>query len=150
MTLLKLNTLVMLLSSGLWSGAALGIAVERTNLWKRMPLDQYVVDFRRSILRMDPMQPILASIAAASAIVFAFNSDGVARALASTGASIALSIIVASITLAEPINSKFRRLPEGQAPERAEYYRAFWDRFHAMRNIAGLVMVICLMAAVVI
>jgi hypothetical protein len=31
--------------------------------------------------------------------------------------------VVASITIAEPINSKFRRLPEGQMPERAEHYR---------------------------
>jgi len=47
-------------------------------------------------------------------------------------------VVVASITIAESINSKFRRLLEGQMPERAEHYRTLWRRFHAARNLAAL------------
>jgi hypothetical protein len=41
-----------------------------------------------------------------------------------------VAIIVASTTIAEPMNSKFRRLPEGQAPDGAERIRMTWRRFH--------------------
>src|SRR6516165_10639978 len=58
-------------------------------------------------------------------------------------------VVVASITIAEPINSKFRRLPEGQMPERAEHYRTLWRRFHAARNLAALAALACLAAAAV-
>ena len=54
-----------------------------------------------------------------------------------------------AVTIAEPINSKFRRLPEGQAPQRAEHYRTLWRRFHAVRNLAALAALACLAAAAV-
>jgi ferric-dicitrate binding protein FerR (iron transport regulator) len=59
-------------------------------------------------------------------------------------------VVVASITIAEPINSKFRRLPEGQAPQRAEHHRSLWRRFHAVRNLAALAALACLAAAAVV
>ena len=56
-------------------------------------------------------------------------------------------VVVASITIAEPINSKFRRLPEGQVPQRAEHYRTLWRSFHAVRSLAALAALACLAAA---
>lgn len=53
----------MLVFCGLWSSGILVLAVERMDLWQRMPLEQYEVDFRRSLLWVDPMMPILTVIA---------------------------------------------------------------------------------------
>jgi hypothetical protein len=92
--------------------------------------------------------PILGLIAGAGAVVFAVNSVGYARVFSWAGVGLIFLVIVASITLAEPINSRFRRLPEGQ-PDRAEHYRVLWRRFHAWRTFAALGALVCLAAAAV-
>ena len=121
MTITQISAWIMLVSCGLWAGGILIFAVERTNLWRRMPIDQYAVDFRRSLFRVDPMMPILGVIAGAAATIFALQHSGAARGLAWAGLGFIVVVVVASITIAEPINSKFRRLPEGQVPPRAEH-----------------------------
>src|SRR5258708_17518367 len=135
MTITQISAWIMLVSCGLWAGGILIFAVERTNLWRRMPIDQYAVDFRRSLFRVDPMMPVLGVIAGAAATIFALQPGGAASGLAWAGLGFIVLVVVASITIAEPINSKFRRLPEGQAPQRAEHYRTVWRRFHAVRII---------------
>jgi len=149
MTITQISAWMMLVSCGLWAGGILIFAVERTNLWRRMPIDQYAVDFRRSLLRVDPMMPILGVIAGAAATIFALQGDGAARGLAWAGLGFIVLVVVASVTIAEPINSKFRRLPEGKVPQRAEHYRTLWRRFHAARNLAALAALTCLAAAAV-
>ena len=150
MTTAQISAWIMLVSSGLWAGGILIFAVERTNLWRRMPIDQYAVDFRRSLFRVDPMMPILGVTAGTAATVFALQHSGAASGLACVGLGFIVLVVVASITIAEPINSKFRRLPEGQAPEGAEHYRTLWRRFHAMRNLTALAALACLAAAAVV
>lgn len=59
MTLVHASAWLMASFAGLFSGGILIVAVERLNLWRRMPVDQYVVDFRRSLYRLDPLMPIL-------------------------------------------------------------------------------------------
>ena len=149
MTRTQISAWIMLFFCGLWSGGILIFAVERTNLWRRMPLEQYAVDFRRSLFRADPMMPILGLTAGAVATFFALNRSGAATVFAWAGIGFIVLVVVASITIAEPINSKFRRLPEGQMPERAEHYRTLWRRFHAARNLAALAALACLAAAAV-
>ena len=70
MTRTQISAWIMLVFCGLWSGGILIFAVERTNLWRRMPLEQYAVDFRRSRFRADPMMPILGLTAVAAATFF--------------------------------------------------------------------------------
>ena len=118
MTITQLAAWVMLAFGGLYSGAILIYAVDRVHLWRRMPVDQYVVDFRRSLYRADPLIPIMGILS-----------------------------MVASITLAEPMNSRFRRLPEGQAPDRVERLRIAWCRFHLARTVVALGALACLVAA---
>ena len=149
MTITKISAWIMLVSCGLWPGGILIFAVERTNLWRRMPIDQYAIDFRRSLFR-DPMMPILGVIAGAAATIFAVQHSGAVGALACTGLGFIVRVGVASITIAEPINSKFRRLPEGQVPQRAEHYRTLWRHFHSVRNLAALAALACLAAAAVV
>ena len=62
MTITQLAAWVMLAFGGLFSGAILVFAVQRVNLWRRMPVDQYVVDFRRSLYRA-ALIPIMGSSA---------------------------------------------------------------------------------------
>lgn len=137
----------MLAFGGPYCGAILFYAVDRVNVWRRMPVDQYVVDFRRSLYRADPLVPIMGVVSALGAVVFAINSGGRAAVLAWFGFALIALIVVASITLAEPINSKFRRLPEGQAPDRVEHLRSTWCRFHWARTVVALGALACLAAA---
>src|SRR3954453_20693267 len=66
----------MLMLCGLGSGVILTFQVERINLWARMPIEQYAVDFRRSLFRVDPMQPILGVLACIAAAYFGWLTPG--------------------------------------------------------------------------
>jgi uncharacterized membrane protein len=150
MTALQISAWAMLVFCGLWAGGILVVAVDRTHVWRRMPVDQYAIDFRRSLFRLDPLMPILGVIALSAALVFALHSGGWPKLLAWAGIGLIALVVFASIAIAEPINSRFRRLPEGQIPERAERYREVWGRFHAARNLVSLTAFACLAAAAVI
>jgi hypothetical protein len=147
MTTTQLAAWVMLAFGGLYSGAILFYAVDRVHVWRRMPVDQYVVDFRRSLYRADPLIPIIGVLGALGAVVFATDSAGRAAVLAWVGFALIALIMVASIALAEPMNSKFRRLPEGQAPDRVEQLRISWCRFHCARTVVALGALACLVTA---
>ena len=69
--------------------------------------------------------------------------------LAWLGTALIATIMVTSIVIAEPINSRFRRLPEGQRPEGAEQLRIRWRRFHLARTGVALLSLACLTAATV-
>ena len=140
---------VMIVFGGLFTGAIFIVAVERVNLWRRMPVEQYAVDFRRSLYRLDPLVPIMGVISGAGAVVFALNSQGRPAAFAWTASSLIAMIMVASIILAEPMNSKFRSLPEGQAPTGIEQLRSAWCRFHWARTVVALGVLTCLACAIV-
>jgi hypothetical protein len=146
--IIQVAALLMVMFGGLLAGGILVVAVERVNLWRRMPVDQYVVDFRRSLHRMDPLMPIMGGLATLGAVVFALNTGGRSAAFAWTGAAIIAMIIIASTSIAEPINSSFRRLAEGEAPERADQLRITWRRFHFARTLMALAALTCIAAAV--
>jgi hypothetical protein len=147
MTTTQLAAWVMLLFGGLFSGAILIYAVDRVYVWRRMPVDQYVVDFRRSVYRADPLIPVVGILSALGAVVFALHSAGRAAVLAWIGFALIALIMVASIMFAAPINSTFRRLPEGQAPDRVEQLRITWCRVHWARTVVALGAFACLAAA---
>ena len=116
MTTTQLAAWVMLAFGGLYSGAILVYAVDRVHVWRRMPVDQYVVHFRRSLYRADPLIPIMGIVSALGALVFALNTGGRAAVLAWIGIALIALIVVASITLAEPINSRFGGFPRAKRP----------------------------------
>jgi hypothetical protein len=149
MTITHLAAWLMLAAGGLFVGGIFYVAVERVNLWRRMPIDQYVVDFRRAVYRADPLMPILGNIAALGAVVFALNSGGHAAVFAWTGVGLVAVIMVASVAIAEPMNSAFRRLSEGQVPEGVERIRTSWRRFHLARTGVALAVLACFAAAAV-
>lgn len=148
MTLIHASAWLMIAFAGLFSGGIFFVAVERVNLWRRMPVDQYVVDFRRSLYRLDPLMPILGTLAGLNATVFALESGGRASAFAWTGVGLIGVIMVSSILVAEPMNSKFRRLPEGQPPDGVDRLRVNWRRFHWARTVVALAVLAFLAAAI--
>ncbi|HEY0450821.1 DUF1772 domain-containing protein [Actinophytocola sp.] len=148
MTLAQLGSWLMLASGGPFAGGILVVAVERTNLWRRMPVEQYAVDFRRSLARVDPMLPILGALSCAGALLFALNTGGRPAALTWVAVALLAVIIVSSLIVAEPINARFRRLPEGSAPEGAERLRIVWRRFHYGRTLLGIAAFACIVGAV--
>lgn len=148
MTLVHVSAWLMALFGGLFSGAILVVAVERVNLWRRMPTDQYVVDFRRSLYRLDPLVPIMGGLSGSAAVVYALAAHGRPAVLTWIGVALIAAIMLGSIAFAEPMNSKFRRLPEGQAPDGVEQLRTTWRRFHLARTVLALGALACLTAAV--
>ena len=149
MTITHLSAWLMVAAGGLFSGGIFFVAAERLNLWQRMPVDQYVVEFRRSVYRADPLMPTMGMTSALGAVVFAVNSATRPATLAWLGTALIAAIMVSSIAIAEPINESFRRLPEGQQPERAEQLRIRWRRFHWARTSVALLSLACLAAATV-
>ena len=149
MTALQWSAWFMLIFCGLWAGVILTFQVERISLWTQMPIEQYAVDFRRSLFRVDPMQPILAVLACITGGYFAWFSFGMPRLLAWVSVALMIVVVVASIVIAEPINSRFRRLPEGQIPDGAERDRVAWRRFHTIRTIFTMAAFACCAGAAV-
>ena len=144
----RIATMIMLIPGGLWAGVLLFYAVERVNLWGRMPVDQYVVDFRRSLYRADPLQPILAVVSMGGAILFALKvDDGTAAGLAWAAVALYVFVIALSVAFPERINSQFRRRDEGQAPPDVEALRARWRMLHLTRTVPGVAALVCLVLA---
>jgi hypothetical protein len=61
---LRLATIVMLATGGLFTGGVMWYAWERVWIWRRLALAAYAVDFRRSLRKADPALPILLVICA--------------------------------------------------------------------------------------
>ena len=141
-------TIVMLGAGGLFTGGLVWYAWERVWIWRRLELREFAVDFRRSVRKADPAMPILLVICGAAAGVFASLAEGGARALALAAIGLLAVILVGSIVVAEPINSQFRRLPEGVVPPQAERLRRRWRCFHLVRTCLGIVALACLITAV--
>jgi Domain of unknown function (DUF1772) len=144
---LRLSTLVMLGAGGLFTGGVVWYAWERVWIWRQLPLAAYAVDFRRSVRKADPALPILLVVSAVGAGAFAALTDGAGRALALTGIALLAAILVSSLILAEPINSQFRRVPEGTVPPNAESLRRRWRRFHLVRTALAVSAFISLVVA---
>lgn len=131
---LRLSMIVMLGAGGLFTGGVVWYAWERVWIWRRLTLPAFAVDFRRSVRKADPALPILLVICAAGAGAFAWLTGGTGRILSLAGVALLAVILVSSIILAEPINSQFRRLPEGTVPPDAESLRQRWWSFHLIRT----------------
>jgi hypothetical protein len=120
MTLLQWSAWLMLMACGLWSGVILTFQVERINLWAQMPIEQYAVDFRRSLFRVDPMQPILAALACISGGYFAWFSLGTPRLLAWVG----VGLMVASRCWMRATSPQVRSPPSSWARRCRSAYTA--------------------------
>lgn len=80
--------------------------------------------------------------------MFAWRTGDEARLLAAGGIGLLATILVTSILVAEPINSEFRRRPEGVVPPDAERLRQRWRRFHLIRTALAVAAFYLLVIAV--
>lgn len=128
----------LLFTSGVWTGAMTTIAWERLPVWRHLDPVARSVDFRRTLRRMDPAMPIIAIVIVVLGVAYALGHDGSARALTWTAVGGIVLIVAGSITFLEPINSKFRRLPEGTPPPDAASLHARWSRLHLLRTAVAL------------
>lgn len=143
------GTVLMLLSGGLWAGLILVVAVDRLPEWSRMPVEQYAVDFRRTLRRLDPLAPILGGVSAIGSIIFAVSVGGPAAALAWLGFGLIAVVIAVSTAIMEPINSQFRRRDEGEVPPDAEAIRDRWRVMHQTRTVLAIAAFTALVVATV-
>lgn len=132
MSLVQATRAAMTFSFGLWAGGVTMIAVERASVWREMPVQEYAVDFRRSLRFQDPMMPIVAALGTVSAATYATQTEGPSSTLAWTAAGLAGLGVAVSIAL-EGVNSRFRQEPEGTVPTRAAAYRRIWREVHRVR-----------------
>jgi hypothetical protein len=132
----RVSMIVMLGAGGLFTGGL--VAWERVWIWRRLDLYEYAVDFRRSVRKADPALPILLVICGVAAGGFAVVTEGAARTLAFAGIGLLGLILVNSGLVAEPINSRFRRRPEGDVPPEAERLRRVWRQFHLVRTLLAV------------
>jgi hypothetical protein len=124
----------MLFFGGLFAGCALIFAVERVWVWKAMGTREFSEDFRRSLPRVDPFIPLLGLAALVGATVFAFKASQDATVFAVIAIGAVAIVMVVSLTLMEPINTRFRRSPSGSVPAEAERLRTRWRRLHLTRT----------------
>ena len=137
--LAHLGAVLMLLFGGVAAGVMTGIAVNRLPVWNRMSIPDYATDFRRTVKHVDPMVPIFVALAAVGAGLFASQASGAASTLSWISLACQVVIIGASIVFGEPVNSRFRRRPEGDPPETASEDRVFWRRFHRGRTAVSII-----------
>jgi len=142
------GAILMLLFAGLAAGGMLVVTVDRLLVWPKMTVVEYATDFRRHVKHLDPMMPIFISLSGIGVVLFALSQSGVAAILAWVALGCLVLIMAASVTIAEPVNSKFRRLPEGTPPEGAERYRVFWSTFHTARAVVSVTTFLLLVLAV--
>lgn len=143
----RVATVLMIVPAAIWAGIIVCYAVERVNLWARMPIEQYVVDFRRSVYRADPLSPILAILALVGAVIFALTAGGLASTLAWVGAVLIVVVVAGSIAFSERINSEFRKREEGDAPPQAALLRERWRTLHMIRTVPTIVALVSLVLA---
>lgn len=139
--------IALLTISGIWTGAITTIAWERIPVWRRLDLVPRTVDFRRSLYRMDPTMPIVAVVVLALGVVYALRHDGTASTLAWIAFGGVALIVVGSLLLLEPINSQFRRLPEGTPPPSAAALLVRWSRLHIPRSVVAIASLVLFVAA---
>ena len=142
-------SVIALVSGGIFCGGAFIGVVERIPLWSMYDAEAYAVDFRRSLRRADPMQPILLITFGLSTIGFATTVDGTPRDLALLTVALVATILVVSLSLGEPINNQFRRREEGDPPPNALELRRRWARLHRLRTALAIIAYVSLAVAVV-
>jgi hypothetical protein len=143
-------TVTMLLTGGLFTGGVAWYAWDRVAIWRTVSLPEFASDFRRSIGRADPAQPILALLCLVSAIGFGLSTTEAPRLLAWAAAGGLALNIVASLAMLVPAQYHFVRQPEGQLPQNALALRRRWLRGHLVRTGVVVASFVLLALAVVV
>jgi hypothetical protein len=130
----------MLVTGGLFAGAALSIAWERIPAWRKAAPESFRADFAYTLRRVDRLQPALLAACLLSTVGFAVTAGGTARILAAVAAVGELATLAGSVAWLVPIQQRLVPSgPEKQAPT-ADTARllARWSAGHVARTALSL------------
>ena len=125
---------LMLIAGGLFAGGAATFAWSRVPIWRRMPVQGFIGDFKETLRRTDKVQPALLVAAIVSAAGFALSAEGWARVLASVGAVGFVVTLAASVAFLVPLQRRIVATPPAQA-EAIDKMRARWFRGNLGRSM---------------
>ena len=66
---------LMLIAGGLFAGGAATFAWSRVPMWRRMPVQEFIGDFKQTLRRTDKVQPALLVTAIVAAAGFILTAD---------------------------------------------------------------------------
>jgi hypothetical protein len=124
---------LMLIAGGLFAGGTATFAWSRVPIWRRMPVQQFIGDFKETLRRTDKVQPALLVAAIVSATGFALTADGPARMLALVGAAGFIVTLAASIAILVPLQRRIVATPPAEV-KAIDEMRARWFRGHLGRS----------------
>ena len=127
---------LMLIAGGLFAGGAASFAWSRVPMWRRMPVQEFIGDFKETLHRTDKVQPALLVLAIVSAAGFAITADGSARVLALVGAAGFVATLAASLALLVPLQRRIVATPPAEADAIYEM-RVRWFRGNLGRSMLG-------------
>src|ERR687893_816290 len=125
---------LMVIAGGLFAGGTATFAWSRVPIWRRMPVQEFIGDFRETLRRTDKVQPALLVAAIVSAAGFALAADGSARVLALVGAAGFVAILAASLAFLVPLQRRIVATSPAEAKAIGEM-RARWFRGHLGRSM---------------
>ncbi len=146
----ELTATLAIIVSGIYMAPLWTLAIERVWIWAAMEPADFARDFRRSLLRIDLVQPAGAILAFALAIGYATTVGGSARVLSIIAAALLGIIIVISVAIGVPMQKLFRSVDEGEFDPSAidvPVIRSRWIRLHLVRTALGVVAFVLLVIA---
>lgn len=143
---MKVWAILMLVSSGLFSGGVTVIAWERIPVWRALPLPQFRIDFATTIRIADRVQPALLLASIVTTVGFGITANGAARTLAFVGAAGFVVTIAASGAVLVPLQRRIIAQSEDSA---LEAMRRRWFSGHLGRSALALASFLMVTIAVV-
>jgi anthrone oxygenase-like protein len=137
---------LMVIAGGLFAGGTATFAWSRVPIWRRMPVQEFIGDFRETLRRTDKVQPALLVAAIVSAAGFALAADGLARVLALVGAAGFVVTLAASIAILVPLQRRIVATSPAGA-KAIDEMRARWFRGHLGRSMLAAVSFVAIAVA---
>jgi hypothetical protein len=139
---------ILLIVEGVFTGILCAVGLERVWIWDQMDLRDYAVDFRRSMLRIDIVQPALLIVTIALASIFAARTSGSTRVETIVALACLVGILAGSVLVLVPLQKEFRSRAEGEVPPNAASIRGRWRIGHFIRTALGLAAFVLVVHAV--
>jgi hypothetical protein len=129
---MKFWAILMVVTSGLFTGGVLVIAWERIRVWRALPLPQFRTDFATTIRIADRVQPALLLASILATVGFGVSGNGAARAFAFVGAAGFIVTLVASVAVLVPLQRRI--IASGKEASALEAMRRRWFLGHLGRS----------------
>lgn len=133
---MRLWTLLMVVSGGLFSGGVAVFAWERVPAWRRMSLPRFRSDFDTAIAKADRVQPALLVATIGATVGFALTATGPSRTLALIGAAGFTLTLIGSVAVLVPLQRRI--IADSEQRLDLEAMRGRWFLGHLGRTVVGV------------